>query len=155
MWEFEPYQTMSTVQGRAGVTGIQAVRCVFKVPVLRNVALTYPYFHDGGAETLAEAVDIMGRLQLGKQFNDQEKAQIVAFLKSFTGEQPAFPMPMLPPSTAKTPQPKPFEQSIHIPGVPLGAGEPGLPRLLQQGFQPCRWPGDIDVHPRRAREGRL
>jgi cytochrome c peroxidase len=72
--------------------------------------MTYPYFHDGEAETLTEAVDVMGRLQLGKKFSDEENAQIVAFLKSLTGDQPSFKLPILPPSTDKTPQPTPFQK---------------------------------------------
>jgi cytochrome c peroxidase len=104
----EPYQTQSTAEGMAGVTGKDADRFKFKVPTLRNVELTYPYFHDGAAQTLGEAVDIMGRLQLGKKFTPEENAKIVAFLKSLTGDQPAFLMPILPPSTDKTPPPKPF-----------------------------------------------
>jgi len=104
----EPYQTQSTAEGMAGVTGKDADRFKFKVPTLRNVELTYPYFHDGAAQTLDEAVDIMGRLQLGKKFTPEENAKIVAFLKSLTGDQPSFLMPILPPSTDKTPPPKPF-----------------------------------------------
>jgi cytochrome c peroxidase len=50
------------------VTGKDADRFNFKVPTLRNVEMTYPYFHDGAANTLKEAVDVMGRLQLGKKF---------------------------------------------------------------------------------------
>jgi cytochrome c peroxidase len=46
------------------------------------VELTYPYFHDGEAQTLTESVDIMGRLQLGKTFSGEENAQIVAFLNT-------------------------------------------------------------------------
>ena len=103
-----PYQTKSTAEGMAGVTGKDADRFKFKVPTLRNVELTYPYFHDGAAQTLAQAVDIMGRLQLGKQFTEEENAKIVAFLKTLTGEQPTFLLPVLPPSTEKTPPPKPF-----------------------------------------------
>ena len=105
----EPYQAKSPVEGRSAVTGDDADRFKFKVPTLRNVEMTYPYFHDGEAETLTEAVDVMGRLQLGKKFSDKENAQIVAFLKTLTGEQPSFQLPILPPSTDKTPQPKPFE----------------------------------------------
>lgn len=105
----EPYKTQSSVEGRSAVTGKDEDRFKFKVPTLRNVEMTYPYFHDGEAETLTEAVDIMGRLQLGKKFNDKENAQIVAFLKTLTGEQPSFQLPILPPSTDKTPRPKPFE----------------------------------------------
>ena len=103
-----PYQTKSTAEGMAGVTGKDADRFKFKVPTLRNVELTYPCFHDGAAQTLAQAVDIMGRLQLGRQFPEEENAKIVAFLKTLTGEQPTFLLPVLPPSTEKTPPPKPF-----------------------------------------------
>ena len=105
----EPYKAKSAAEGLSAVTGKDADRFKFKVPTLRNVELTYPYFHDGEAETLTEAVDVMGRLQLGKQFSDKENAQIVAFLKSLTGDQPAFQLPILPPSTDKTPAPKPFD----------------------------------------------
>ncbi len=104
----EPYKAKSKAEGLVAVTGKDADRFKFKVPTLRNVEMTYPYFHDGGAETLTEAVDIMGRLQLGKKFSDEENAQIVAFLKSLTGDQPSFKMPILPPSTDKTPRPIPF-----------------------------------------------
>ncbi|MGE0082381.1 MAG: cytochrome-c peroxidase [Thiohalomonadaceae bacterium] len=105
----QPYKAKSPAEGRVAVTGKDADRFMFKVPTLRNVELTYPYFHDGEAETLTEAVDIMGRLQLGKRFSDKENRQIVAFLKTLTGEQPSFQMPILPPSSDKTPAPKPFE----------------------------------------------
>jgi cytochrome c peroxidase len=105
----EPYQAKSPAEGLVAVTGKDADRFKFKVPTLRNVEMTYPYFHDGEAETLTEAVDVMGRLQLGKKFSDKENAQIVAFLKTLTGDQPSFLMPILPPSTDKTPPPKPFD----------------------------------------------
>lgn len=105
----KPYKTSSKVEGLAAVTGKDADRFKFKVPTLRNVEMTYPYFHDGAAWTMTEAVDIMGRLQLGKKFSDKENAQIVAFLRSLTGDQPSFQLPILPPSTDKTPPPKPFD----------------------------------------------
>lgn len=105
----EPYKATSPAEGLYAVTGKDADRFKFKVPTLRNVELTYPYFHDGEAETLTEAVDIMGRLQLGQKYTDEENAQIVAFLKTLTGDQPSFALPMLPPSTDNTPAPKPFE----------------------------------------------
>ena len=105
----EPYQSTSPAEGMSGVTGKDADRFKFKVPTLRNVEMTYPYFHDGEAETLAEAVDVMGRLQLGKKFSEEENAQIVAFLKTLTGDQPSFLLPILPPSTDATPKPTPFE----------------------------------------------
>ena len=104
----EPYKNASDAVGMAGVTGKDADRFKFKVPTLRNVEMTYPYFHDGAAQTLAEAVDIMGRLQLGKKFTPEENAKIVAFLKTLTGDQLQFLLPILPPSTEKTPPPKPF-----------------------------------------------
>ena len=105
----KPYKTTNPAEGMSGVTGKDEDRFKFKVPTLRNVELTYPYFHDGEAETLTESVDVMGRLQLGKKFSDKENAQIVAFLKTLTGDQPSFLLPFLPPSTDKTPPPKPFE----------------------------------------------
>ena len=105
----EPYKASSPAEGLSAVTGKDADRFKFKVPTLRNVEMTYPYFHDGEAETLTEAVDVMGRLQLGKKFDKQENAEIVAFLKTLTGDQPSFVLPVLPPSTDKTPQPKPFD----------------------------------------------
>jgi cytochrome c peroxidase len=105
----EPYQTNNSAEGLSAVTGKDGDRFKFKVPTLRNVEMTYPYFHDGEAETLTEAVDVMGRLQLGKKFTPKENAQIVAFLKTLTGDQPVLQLPILPPSRDKTPSPKPFD----------------------------------------------
>ena len=105
----EPYKALTTAEGRSAVTGQEIDRFSFKVPTLRNVELTYPYFHDGGANTLTEAVDIMGRLQLGRKFTPEENASLVAFLKTLTGDQPSFTLPALPPSSDTTPRPKPFE----------------------------------------------
>ncbi len=105
----EPYDARVPSEGRSAVTGKDADRFSFKVPTLRNVELTYPYFHDGAVDTLTEAVDIMGRLQLGKTYVDEENGQIVAFLKALTGEQPAFALPILPPSGDATPRPVPFD----------------------------------------------
>ncbi len=104
----EPYKTKASAGGRADVTGKDADRFNFKVPTLRNVEMTYPYFHDGAANTLTEAVDVMGRLQLGKKFTKDENAKIVAFLKTLTGDQPNFVNPILPPSSDATPRPTPF-----------------------------------------------
>lgn len=103
-----PYKASSPAEGRFAVTGKDADRFSFKVPTLRNVELTYPYFHDGAVNTLSEAVDTMGRLQLGKKFTPEENARIVAFLKTLTGDQPVFKLPTLPPSSDKTPKPQPF-----------------------------------------------
>ncbi len=103
-----PYKTSSPAEGHVAVTGKDADRFNFKVPTLRNVELTYPYFHDGAANTLKEAVDTMGRIQLGRTFTEKENTQIVAFLKTLTGDQPNFKLPILPPSADKTPIPEPF-----------------------------------------------
>lgn len=105
---FEPYQSTSPAEGRAAVTGNDADRFNFKVPTLRNVELTHPYFHDGEAATLEEAVDVMGRLQLGRKYSEDEIGKIVAFLKTLTGDRPEIAMPLLPPSSNATPQPNPF-----------------------------------------------
>jgi len=72
--------------GRYNVTKRAQDRFVFKVPSLRNVELTAPYFHDGSAKTLNDAVDVMFRYQLGRTAPDADKALIIAFLKSLTGE---------------------------------------------------------------------
>jgi len=103
----EPYK--GSADGRAAVTGKDADRFNYKVPTLRNIELTYPYFHDGEAKTLSEAVEIMGRIQLGRNFSKEENADIVAFLKTLTGDQPSFKLPQLPPSGPNTPSPQPFE----------------------------------------------
>lgn len=105
----QPYKAQSPAEGRSAVTGQEIDRFSFKVPTLRNVELTYPYFHDGAANTLTEAVDVMGRLQLGKTFTKDENAKIVAFLKTLTGDQPSFMLPILPPSSDSTPRPNPFK----------------------------------------------
>ncbi len=103
-----PYKATTDTEGRSAVTGKDSDRFNFKVPTLRNVELTYPYFHDGAANTLTQAVDTMGRLQLGRTFTTQENASIVAFLKTLTGDQPQFILPILPPSSDETPRPTPF-----------------------------------------------
>jgi len=102
------YDTKNKAEGVGGLTGVDADRMKFKVPTLRNVELTYPYFHDGEADTLEKAVDIMGKLQVGRAYSKEEIAKIVAFLKTLTGKQPDFKLPILPPSTNDTPKPKPF-----------------------------------------------
>jgi len=77
--------------GRYNVTGLDADRHKFKVPGLRNVALTAPYFHDGSVATLGEAVDIMARYQLGLELARADRDAIVAFLMSLTGRLPGEP----------------------------------------------------------------
>ena len=94
--------------GRWAQTGIERDRFRFRTPGLRNVALTYPYYHDGSVKTLEEAVRMMAKYQVGTELSDEEVATITAYLKTLTGEQPSFALPILPPSTAKTPRPQPF-----------------------------------------------
>lgn len=94
-------------KGRFMVTRTPSEEYVFKVPTLRNIALTAPYFHTGRAWDLRQAVAIMGAAQLGIKLSDDEVGKIAAFLESLTGEQPKVTFPILPPSIATTPQPQP------------------------------------------------
>lgn len=93
-------------KGRVDVTKNPDDLYVFRVPSLRNVAMTAPYFHDGSVATLAEAVKVMGRVQLGMKLGDAEISDIMSFLNSLTGELPtefAAP-PVLPPAAVTAPQ---------------------------------------------------
>jgi len=81
-------QVTQADQGRFNVTGREEDRYVFKVPTLRNVARTAPYFHDASARTLEEAVSIMGRYQLGVDLPKGDVALVVAFLESLNGNPP-------------------------------------------------------------------
>lgn len=85
--------------GRFGVTKAVADKYAFKVPSLRNVELTGPYFHTGATFDLKQAVNVMAAAQLGAQLSDDEASKIVAFLKSLTGRQPDVVLPILPPRT--------------------------------------------------------
>src|SRR5690606_29661914 len=75
-------------EGRYEVTQNEADKYFFKSPSLRNVEKTYPYFHDGSVNELNEAVKIMAKLQLNKELTDEETNDIVAFLKTLTGDVP-------------------------------------------------------------------
>lgn len=86
--------------GRFEVTHVPSDRMVFKVPTLKNVARTAPYFHDGSCATLPEAVRIMGERQLGVELSEGEVGAIVTFLDSLTGELPAELMAPPPPEVA-------------------------------------------------------
>ena len=93
--------------GRFQVTKQEADKMVFKVPGLRNIEKTAPYYHDGSVATLDDAVRKMGEVQLGKQLTAEEIGSITTFLKSLTGDLPAEYVrePVLPKSTATTPKP--------------------------------------------------
>ena len=95
-------------RGRFAVTGDVSDEFAFKVPVLRNVELTAPYFHTGKVWSLEEAVEVMGQAQLGRDFTEAEIDQITTFLGSLTGDQPVVDYPVLPVHTADTPQPDPW-----------------------------------------------
>jgi cytochrome c peroxidase len=109
MGSFNRYETLNPAMGRMGVTGLTSDRMRFKVPILRNIELTGPYFHDGQAKTLEQAVDTMVWVQLNRRFSEEGRDKIVAFLKTLTGKQPDFPLPQLPPSGPDTPEPQPFD----------------------------------------------
>jgi cytochrome c peroxidase len=95
-WKYTKSEPMD--EGRYAVTKNEADKYVFKVPILRNVAKTAPYFHDGSVDKLEDAVWIMGKIQLGKDLNKSQVEEIVTFLKSLTGKIPedALKVPLLP-----------------------------------------------------------
>ena len=72
--------------GRWAQTGIERDRFRFRTPGLRNVALTYPYYHDGSVKSLEEAVGMMAKYQVGKELSAENIATITAFLHTLTGE---------------------------------------------------------------------
>ena len=76
-----------------------------KVPTLRNIEETAPYYHNGKVWTMKEAVQEMGRTQLFMEITDEDTAKIVTFLKALTGTKPAVAYPVLPASTESTPKP--------------------------------------------------
>lgn len=80
--------SQSIDEGRFNETKAPTDKYIFKVPSLRNVTMTPPYFHDGSVTTLPQAVRIMGKVQLGKELTDQQVNDLMAFLNSLTGELP-------------------------------------------------------------------
>jgi cytochrome c peroxidase len=82
----KPYGTPDV--GRAKISGNEAEKHFFKVPMLLNVAKTAPYLHDGSIKSLPEAVKLMGEYQLGRNLSDDQVAAIVSFLEALTGELP-------------------------------------------------------------------
>lgn len=102
-----PYPDQSDL-GRFEITKNESDKMFFRVPSLRNIEKTAPYFHKGQHKTLEETVKTMAAHQLGMDLKDDEIASIVTWLKSLTGELPMdyIKKPELPPSTDKTPKPK-------------------------------------------------
>lgn len=98
-----------TDEGRFAITKNEAEKFWFKVPSLRNIEKTGPYLHDGSIDDLGKLVSMMAEHQLGKTLPDEDTADIVAFLKSLTGEVDAeyVKKPELPESGPKTPKPDP------------------------------------------------
>ena len=97
----------SSDPGRAKLTKDDADQGVFKVPSLRNVEKTGPYFHDGQTPDLDQAVRDMGEYQLGRPLTPEETKQITDFLTVLTGtiDPELIKPPVLPPSTPRTPKP--------------------------------------------------
>jgi cytochrome c peroxidase len=102
-----PYETED--KGRENVTGEAIDRHVFKVPSLRNVARTGPYFHDGSISDLSEVVRLMGYHQLGLTLTGEQVSEIVSFLGALTGaiDTDYVAKPTLPASGPDTPAPDP------------------------------------------------
>ena len=95
-WKYTKSENID--EGRQVVTKVEADKYVFKVPVLRNVEKTPPYFHDGSIDKLEQAVMIMAKIQLGRDLTGLQAGEIADFLKSLTGEIPedALKIPLLP-----------------------------------------------------------
>jgi cytochrome c peroxidase len=93
-----PYKYMNVGDFKGDKNGM------VRVPTLRNVTQTTPYFHNGQIASLPEAIKEMGRIQLGVALNDEETASIQTFLKSLEGKKPTIIYPMLPSATANTPK---------------------------------------------------
>ena len=101
----KPYDKDTNTLGRYNVTKDDKDKFVFKVPLLRNIEITAPYFHDASTWDLSAAVNIMAEYQLGVTLTDDETEKIVAFLRTLTGDQPSIIFPILPPSASTTPEP--------------------------------------------------
>ena len=98
----------TTDPGREKVTKNAADRMLFKVPRLRNITQTGPYYHNGKVQTLKEAVLRMAEYQLGKTLNDDQIQLIITWMQSLKGEIPVayIKEPVLPQSTSRTPKPE-------------------------------------------------
>ena len=75
--------------GRWAQTGVERDRYRFKTPTLRNVAMTWPYYHDGSVETLEQAISMMSTYQVGRKMSEDKVAKVKAFLEAQTAELPA------------------------------------------------------------------
>jgi hypothetical protein len=85
-WEYTKSEHID--KGLGGMTGNASENFIFKVPSLRNIAKTGPYFHDGSVKDLSDAIKIMAKLQLNADLSETEVSNLVAFLGALTGEVP-------------------------------------------------------------------
>lgn len=106
MGQAEAYPNL-TDEGRYAITGEEADKFVFKVPSLRNIAMTGPYLHDGSAATVEETIELMARYQLGRELTTEQIADMAAFMDALTGEIPTeyIAVPDFPESGPNTPGP--------------------------------------------------
>ncbi len=93
--DYERRYQLSADLGRFYVTRDDTDRRMWRVPVLRNIALTAPYFHNGSVKTLDEAIKVMAKTQLGKDLRGADSADIAAFLATLTSEMPVITLPQL------------------------------------------------------------
>lgn len=89
MGTFKNYQTPKSYPDRSLITKKLSHKNVFKVPTLRNIALTAPYFHDASAKSLEEAIESMSLFNLGIRLSPEEVSKISTFLQTLTGDSPA------------------------------------------------------------------
>ncbi len=111
--------------GRSAVTGNVDDKFVYKIPTLRNIALTPPYFHSGTVWDLKQAIAVMAEVQLGAELSGSEIDAIAAFLGALSGDQPQIRVPTLPPVGETTLHPETatdFVPSHSVPVVTVSAG---------------------------------
>jgi cytochrome c peroxidase len=94
--DYDKKYNLSADKGREEATGKAADAHMYRVPTLRNITDTAPYFHNGSVNDLPEAVRVMAKTQLNKDLSAKEVKDIVAFLGALTGTYPEITMPRLP-----------------------------------------------------------
>lgn len=99
---FEKKYGLTKDPGRFKATNKEADKHMWRVPTLRNIALTAPYFHNGSVKSLDEAVQVMAKTQLNRDLSPTDVSELVAFLNSLTGKFPKQTMPRLPDMPNKT-----------------------------------------------------
>jgi cytochrome c peroxidase len=100
--EYDEKYQLTEDTGRFQVTEKETDKHMWRVPTLRNIVLTAPYFHNGAVPTLAEAVRVMAKVQLNKTVTEEQVTDIVAFLDGLTGEFPEQTFPRLPGTPGNT-----------------------------------------------------